>query len=532
MRASFSPASLFHPTELGLPLMTYLIRGKIALLLKVIVVGLMSAVLLMLAQSAFAQHEYVISGFLALTILALALTYLTKISIPLKFFIPGILLLTAFVIGPILYTVTMSGFNYKTGNIISKEEAIVQIKARGIEADSSGTSFDIKLGTSNGQEAILVSDIANAKYFISTADSRISVASNSVTLNEYGVAISAPDFVLLTDAQLAGADKSYSKIHFAYEGNYFIALEGFDVGIVSRQVLEYVAASDEFKNLVDGSTYRDNGRGNYALADDKAAILEPGWRAPIWFENYSKILTDPRVREPLVRVFIWTVAFALLTVLTTFALGLLLALALNKPIHGRRIYRSILVLPYAMPSVMSILIWGGMFNTEFGAINALLGTNIAWFSDPNFARVAVILVNLWLGFPYFYLISSGSLQAIPSELLEAAAIDGANPRQIFRKITLPLLLQILSPLLIASFAYNFNNFNLIYLLTGGGPRNELDGEIAGATDILISYTYKIAFGTGTQDLGLASAISLIIFVLVASISLYGLRKSKVLETFG
>jgi arabinogalactan oligomer/maltooligosaccharide transport system permease protein len=225
------------------------------------------------------------------------------------------------------------------------------------------------------------------------------------------------------------------------------------------------------------------------------------------------------------------VAFAFLTVLTTFALGLLLALALNKPIHGRRIYRSILVLPYAMPSVMSILIWGGMFNTEFGAINTLLGTDIAWFSDPNFARVAVILVNLWLGFPYFYLISSGSLQAIPSELLEAAAIDGANPRQIFRKITLPLLLQILSPLLIASFAFNFNNFNLIFLLTGGGPRNELDGEIAGATDILISYTYKIAFGSGTQDLGLASAISLIIFILVASISLYSLRKSKVLETF-
>jgi arabinogalactan oligomer/maltooligosaccharide transport system permease protein len=180
---------------------------------------------------------------------------------------------------------------------------------------------------------------------------------------------------------------------------------------------------------------------------------------------------------------------------------------------------------------MSILIWGGMFNSEFGAINALLGTDIAWFQNPNFARTAVIVVNLWLGFPYFYLVSSGALQAIPNELLEAAAIDGANPRQIFRKITMPLLLQILSPLLIASFAFNFNNFNLIYLLTGGGPRNSLDGEIAGATDILISYTYQIAFGSSTQDLGLASAISLIIFILVASISLYGIRKSKVLESF-
>ena len=224
MRARFSPALLFSPTELGQMRMTYLIRGKVALLLKIIIVGLASAVLLMLAQSAFAQKEYVISAFLALTIFALAFTYLTKISIPLKFFIPGILLLIAFVIGPILYTVTMSGFNYKTGNIISKEEAIIQVKARGIEADPSGTSFDIKLGTYDGKEAILISDIANLKYFISTADSRIPVAANDVTLNEYGVAITAPNFSILTDAQMAGADKSFSKIQFQYEGEYFLEI--------------------------------------------------------------------------------------------------------------------------------------------------------------------------------------------------------------------------------------------------------------------------------------------------------------------
>ena len=511
--------------------MSYLIRGKIALFIKVIVVTLFASVLLLLAQSAFAQKEYVIATFLLIAVLLLGLTYLTKISVPLKFFIPGILLLTAFVVGPILYTVAMSGFNYKTGNIISKEEAIVQIKVRGIEPAPSGLTFDIKLGTVEGKPAILASDINTPEYFISTLEERIPLVASSLTLNEYGVAVEAPNFTPLTDSEFSTADKLFTGTRFTFDDQYFIALEGFEAGVVSQQILEFVPEADHFKNLVTGAIYTDNGRGNYALADDKSAILEPGWRAPIWFENYSNIVTDSRVRGPLIRVFIWTVVFALLTVLTTFALGLLLALALNKPIRGRRIYRSILVLPYAMPSVMSILIWGGMFNTEFGAINTLLGTNIAWFSDPNFASVAVILVNLWLGFPYFYLISSGSLQAIPSELMEAAAIDGANPRQIFRKITLPLLLQILSPLLIASFAYNFNNFNLIYLLTGGGPRNELDGEIAGATDILISYTYKIAFGTGTQDLGLASAISLIIFLLVASISLYSLRKSKVLETF-
>jgi len=507
------------------------VRGKLALIAKIVLLALISAIFLMLAQSAFAQKEYVIGIFLFAVILMTLFTYLTKKSIPLKFFLPGILLLLAFVVSPILYTVTMSGFNYKTGNIVSKDEAVLQIQNRAFEPDPAGTSFDIKIGTFESKPAILVSDIENKSYFLSTIDKRIPLSNAQLTINEYLVAQSAPGFSPLPTDQLAAADSQYSGKRFIFKDEYFLSLEGLDVAIVARQTLTYIEKQDVFKNIITGTIYRDNGRGNYQVAGDSAAILEPGWRAPIWFENYAKLFTDSRFRDPLIRVFIWTVIFASATVLTTFALGLLLALALNKPLHGRRIYRSILVLPYAMPSVMSILIWGGMFNSEFGAINALLGTDIAWFQNPNFARTAVILVNLWLGFPYFYLVASGALQAIPNELLEAAAIDGANPRQIFRKITMPLLLQILSPLLIASFAFNFNNFNLIYLLTGGGPRNSLDGEIAGATDILISYTYQIAFGSSTQDLGLASAISLIIFILVASISLYGIRKSKVLESF-
>jgi arabinogalactan oligomer/maltooligosaccharide transport system permease protein len=511
--------------------MTSFFRGKISFAFKLVALLLIASVLISLTQSAIAQGEYFIAGFLAITVLLLALTYLTKVSIPLKFFLPGILLLVAFVLSPIIFTVTMSGYNYKTGNIVSKDEAILQIKNRGFESDANGTSFDIKIGRYEMQEAILVSDVINGAYFISTENDRIPLVAADLTINEYGVAESAPDFETLSDADMASADEIYSLKRFKYQDEYFIALEGFEVGIVSRQVLSYDEVKDQFNNIVSGEIYTDNGKGNYAIAENPDLYLEPGWRAPVWFENYTKLFTEERLRGPLVSVFIWTVMFATLSVLTTFALGLLLALALNKPIRGRRVYRSILILPYAMPSIMSILIWGGMFNTEFGAINNLLGTDIAWFQSALFAKFAIILVNLWLGFPYFYLVSSGALQAIPSELIEAAAIDGANPRQIFRQITLPLLLQILAPLLIASFAFNFNNFNLIYLLTGGGPRAELDGELAGATDILISFTYKIAFGSSVQDLGLASAISLVIFLLVAGISMYGLRKSKVLESF-
>lgn len=512
--------------------MNIVFRGKFALITKLILLSGISAILVLLIESAFAKKEYAIALFLAASLVALCYTYLSARTVPMKFFLPGLLLLFAFVIAPIVYTVVMSNFNYKTGNIISKQEAITQIKGLGVQPDANGTTFDIVVGkTPSGEYAILGSDVTNHVYFVSTSTKKTDLLSSQVTLNADGVATAAPNFTPVPPAQLAG-NEDYSKINYAYADKYFISVQGIDVGAVFQQSLRYNPNNDTFENVINGKIYKDNGRGNYANIDASDDVLQPGWRAPNWFANYGKLFSDPQVREPLFRVFIWTVAFAFLTVLSSFAFGLLLALTLNKPMRGRRFYRSVLVLPYAIPSVMSILIWGGMFDTEFGAINHVLGTHIAWFQNASFARTAVILVNLWLAFPYFYLISSGALQAIPSELLEAAAIDGANPRQIFKKITLPLLMQILTPLLIASFAFNFNNFNLIYLLTGGGPKDLLGGQIAGATDILISYTYQIAFGSNTQDLGLASSISVIIFFIIAGISLYGLRKSKVLETFG
>ncbi len=510
-----------------------LISGRpLAVIAKVIFVAIALSILGMLAISAFASGEYAIAGFLALSMLAIAIVYLTNVSVPLKFFVPGILFLIGFVIIPIVYTVAMSGFQYRTGNYISKPEALDRVRALGVVQDESMTTYDVTVGrTDSGDLALLATDYMEGSYFISDEDSKTEISPDSVTLNEFEVAIAAPGFTALPSDELAQLDSELTGLRFFAEDNYYLVLEGFEVASLYTQVLEYNAATDELVNVQTGAIYKDNGRGNYANVDDPEDILIPGWRSPVWFENYAKLLADPKVREPFIGVFIWTVVFAFLTVLTQFAFGLLLALALNKPIRGRRAYRIILILPYAIPSIMSILVWAGMFNTEFGAINALLGQQIAWFLDPNFARAAVILVNLWLGFPYFYLVSSGSLQAIPSDYSEAAAIDGASPRQIFWQITLPLLLKILTPLLIASFAFNFNNFNLIYLLTGGGPRAALDGEIAGATDILISYTYQIAFGSNIQDLGLASAISVVIFLIVAAISLYGVRKSKVLDEF-
>ena len=195
----------------------------------------------------------------------------------------------------------------------------------------------------------------------------------------------------------------------------------------------------------------------------------------------------------------------------------------------QRPYRSLLILPYAIPGFLSLLVWQGLLNDDFGVVNRVFHLDVPWLFDSNWAKVSVVVVSIWLTFPYFFLISLGALQSIPAELTEAARVDGGGAWQVFRRVTLPLLLIVVGPLMIASFAFNFNNFGNIYFLTGGGPAAS-DQTTAGDTDILISYTYKLAFASGKgQDYGLASAVAMIIFFIVATISSLAFWRTNALE---
>jgi arabinogalactan oligomer/maltooligosaccharide transport system permease protein len=236
------------------------------------------------------------------------------------------------------------------------------------------------------------------------------------------------------------------------------------------------------------------------------------------------------IRKPFLRVFVWTFAFATLTVLFSFAVGLFLAIALDRPgMRFQKLYRTLLIMPYAIPGFLSLLVWQGLLNDDFGVVNRILHTNIPWLFDPTWAKVSVIMVSLWLTFPYFFLVSMGALQSIPAELKEAARVDGGGAWQVFRKVTFPLLLIVVGPLMIASFAFNFNNFGAIYLLTGGGPYTG-ESSVAGSTDILITYAYKLAIATGRgQDFALASAVAVVIFLIVGTVSITLFWRSKSLE---
>ena len=248
----------------------------------------------------------------------------------------------------------------------------------------------------------------------------------------------------------------------------------------------------------------------------------------VGFANFIEVLTGP-FKEVFLPVFVWNIIFAVVSTAGTFFLGLIVAMAVNNPnIKEKSVYRAILIIPWALPATVAILSWQGLLNGSYGAINNLLlnlhliSNPIQWLTEPTWARVALIIVNIWLGFPYMMNVCLGALGAIPDSYYEAADVDGASKWLQFRKITLPSLAQISYPLLISSFAFNFNNFGSAYLITNGNPARTTT-QFAGYTDILASVNYKLITVSGKYST--ASAISILIFILLAAISFFQLKKS-------
>ncbi|MPQ44521.1 ABC transporter permease subunit [Clostridium tarantellae] len=252
----------------------------------------------------------------------------------------------------------------------------------------------------------------------------------------------------------------------------------------------------------------------------------------VGISNFIEVLTGP-FKDVFFTVFGWTIAFATFSTLGTFILGLIIAILLNNPnIRERGIYKAILIIPWALPATVAILSWQGLLNGSYGAINnLLLNLNlilepIPWLTDPIFAKAALILVNIWLGFPYMMNVCLGALSAIPETYYEAAEVDGANKFIQFIKITLPTIAKTAYPLIITTFAFNFNNFGSAYLITNGGPAR-VTTQFAGYTDILASVNYKLSTQFGRYDI--ASAISIIIFIILAVISYYQMKLSGQFE---
>ena len=502
--------------------------GTPGVVLKMTLLGIVNALAVWAATILATEHKWVPLAVLVAATLGIDAAYLARRTVPLKFLIPGLVLLLAFQVIPIVYLVNIAFTKYATGHILTKPEAVDAINANSLTAPPNGKSYLMAPARDDtGKLVLLLVDEDSGATFVGTREKLAPLPKSDVTVGSDGITASTT-YKLVKGNELFTLDKQLAAYTIPTAGAAAVRPEGLDSAVELEPSLRYDARRDRFVRIADGVAFDDNGKGSYVAAGGEE--LEPGWKANVGFDNFSRIVHNPLIRRPFLRVFAWTFAFAILTVVLSFAMGLFLAVALDKPgMRFQKLYRSLLVMPYAIPGFLSLLVWQGLLNDDFGVVNRIFHTNIPWLFDGTWAKVSVIVVSIWLTFPYFFLVSLGALQSIPAELKEAARVDGGGAWQVFRKVTLPLLLVVVAPLMIASFAFNFNNFGNIYLLTGGGPATN-DQTTAGATDILISYTYKLAFASGKgNDYGLAAAIALIIFFIVATISALTFWKTNALE---
>ncbi len=501
-----------------------------AIVSKLALLGIVDAIAVYALIVLIGYQQWGIAALVAAVTILVNWIYFTRGKLPAKYLVPGVIFLLIFQVFVLGYTGYIAFTNQGTGHSLSKSQAIDSLMATSLERVEDSVTYDVTVvENSSGVLGLLVT-APDGDTWVGTTESGLEAAPDAQMENGKAVALEGWTTLKFGDVASRSDELESLSVRLSDDPNDG-ALRSPDgsKGYLYTSSLTYDAVADTMTNT-DGIVFSDNGSGTF-MADD-GSVLVPGWTVTVGFDNFIRAVTDQRLLQPLMYVTAWTFAFAILSVATTFFLGLFLAIVFNDMrMKGRKIYRSLMILPYAVPSFLSALVWAGMMNQSFGFINEVIfgGADIPWLTDPWLAKGSILLVNLWLGFPYMFLVCMGALQSIPEDALEAAKMDGARPWAVFRLIKLPLLLVSVAPLLIASFAFNFNNFNVIYMLTNGGPRDTAAPIPVGFTDILISMVYKVAFTGQTRDYGLASAYSILIFVIVAVISIIAFRRTKSLE---
>lgn len=512
-RTDHSPARDFKP-------------GFIA---KLVLMALVNAFGLYGILAAAGVESWGIVAFLVIALIAANYVYFARRAVPMKYLVPGLAFLLVYQIFTMFYTGYIAFTNYGDGHILDKQGAISAIELQTEKRVEGSATYPLTV--LSGDDGLAFAIVRDGEALVGDIDTPLEPV-DDVTI-EGSKVTEVPGYDVLNFGQIAQRQAEVTTMRVAFSedlGGGSLRTQDASNGYVYAPTLNYDEATDTFTNLETGTVYTPDDRGNFVSADGER--LTPGWKVSVGFENFTKMFTDSRISGAFLQIAAWTFAFAFLSVATTFVLGLALALVFNDPrIRGRKVYRALMILPYAFPGFLAALVWKGMLNERFGFVNEVIfrGADIGWLNDPWLAKLAVLGVNLWLGFPYMFLICTGALQAIPNDVIESSKLDGAGPFRIVSKIIFPLLLVSVAPLLISSFAFNFNNFTLIYMLTGGGPNFPGSPLIIGSTDLLISMVYSVAFESGVKQYGLAAAVSILIFIFVGFISWLGFRRTRQLE---
>jgi len=490
--------------------------------------GLVLAGALFLAGRMFIAGAPVLASAMLLAAGFIAWVYTSSRARASRYLLPGLATFALFVVMPLLYTVYIAFTNFSGDHLLTQERVQAWFAqdfyaptperyAFRIYPAAEADHYQISIRLDQGK--------IGRNQLISRPFSKEEAHSGTpVTL---GLNIMAPRSKPLSIRQVIEARPWLNQARFTPPGAT-VPLQLVSLRALGARLPLWKQDGDQIINAVTGQVLvPDPAIGNYVDSQTHEPV-GPGWRVWIGTQNFRLIFMDPAIRTPFLKIFGWNVTFALLSVIISFGIGVVLASLLQwKALRGRAIYRTLLILPYAIPAFIPILVFRGLFNEGYGEINQILshlfGIAPHWFTDPTLARAMILIVNTWLGYPYMMIIASGMLQSVPDELYEATAIDGAGPWTNFTQVTLPTIFPPLFPLLIASFAFNFNNFSLIYLLTGGKPDIIGSATVAGTTDLLVSYTFRMAFKDSSARFGFASAVATLLFIVVAILAWWQLR---------
>jgi arabinogalactan oligomer/maltooligosaccharide transport system permease protein len=494
----------------------------IALISKVAGLALVDALAIFGALTLWSNEAWGMLVALVLLTIMVNWAYISPRAIAAKYLVPGLVFLLIYQIFVVAYTLGLSLTNFSPINQGTKEAAIETLEQREDRRIPDSPNYPIQVVEDGGELGFLVTDPDTGALLVGFPEQPLEpTTEGEYTPLVFGDILQRQSEIL--DLRVPLSDDPAEGVLRTPNGS---------TAFESLPTLVYDEDTDTFLNTETGAVYESDQDIGQFVDPETGERLRPGWQVFVGLENYTDLLTEERLRAPFVEVFVWNIVFGVGSVLLPFALGLGLALILHhRTMRGTRLYRAVLILPYAVPAFLTTLVWQGMLNTDFGFVNEVLlnGASIPWLTDPWLARFSVLFIQLWLGFPYFLIVSTGALTSIPDDVLEAAKVDGASANQTFWQIKWPLLLVAISPLLIASFAFNFNNYNVIKFSTDGGPTDTTAAVPFGSTDILITFVDKLAFSGAFREYGFASAIAVVIFILVAGISYIGFKRTQTFE---
>lgn len=503
-------------------------------LVKLAIMAIINAFGLMGIVAAVQAEAWIIAGVAIALLLAADIVYFTKRALPLKYLLPGLAFLLIFQVFIFGYTAYIAFTNYGAGHVGSQEQAVQAALSQGERRAEGSPTYPLSIVERDGQLGFAI--VEDGEIKAGTAESVLDVVGPAPAA---GAPTDVPGWTVVPRNEII-SDKALQQEVIALRvpisddpnAGSLRTNDGSSAAIY-QSTFQWDAEAQTITDTASGTVYRANDTGNFV--SDDGVMLPTGWTANVGFANFVRLFTDPTMVQPLAMVTAWTFVWAILSVVIPFAMGLIFAIIFNdERVKGRRILRTLFILPYAFPAFMSALLFRGMFNAEFGVINEFFfgGMNIDWLGDPWLARMAVLFVNVWLTYPYYFLVCTGAIQALPADALEAASIDGAGRVRQLRSIILPLVLVATAPLLISSFAFSFNNFTIIYMFNNGGPAIPGAPYALGSTDILISAIWDISgVSGGKADYGLASALSILVFIVVGVISAIAFRQTKKLEEY-